>query len=333
MLTVSFRKAFIGALILTAIVFTGTVAIAGPITLKFGWCTTLGKTDQYGNAAKQFNKALKEEAPGQFEVQYFPNRQLGDEKEMLEGLSFGTLDMAVITNSPISRICLPFQVNDLPFIYASKEQAYKVLDGPSGQELMKALEAKNIIGLGFAEGGYRHMINNVRQVFSPADVAGIKWRVMPNPVYIGMFRALGGNAVPMAWGEVFTAVQQGTIDGLEIPVASIYNGHFEEVTKYLSLSKHTYSALGLLMSKRRYNSLTPDQQRAVRKAGRKAVVAARRLNTQNTEYLIAKLKEKGMKVNEVRDPKAFRAKVKPVYEEFRPTIGSRLLDGVLAEVE
>jgi tripartite ATP-independent transporter DctP family solute receptor len=241
--------------------------------------------------------------------------------------------MAVITNSPISRIALPFQVNDLPFIYASKEQAYKVLDGPAGQELMKILEAKNIIGLGFAEGGYRHMINNVRPVSTPEDVEGIKWRVMPNPLYIEMFRALGGNAVPMAWGEVFTAVQQGTIDGLEIPVASIYNGHFEEVTKYLSLTSHTYSALGLLMSKRRYNSLTPDQQKAVRKAGRKAVVEARRLNTKNAEELIAKLKAKGMQVNNVKDPKAFRAKVRPVYEKFRPTIGSELLDRVLAEVK
>jgi len=333
MFTRIFHKTFIAAVIFTAIFFSATVATAGPITLKIGWCTTLGKTDQYGNAAKEFDKAIKEKAPGQFTVQYFPNRQLGDEKEMLEGLSFGTLDMAVITNSPISRIALPFQVNDLPFIYASKEQAYKVLDGPAGQELMKILEAKNIIGLGFAEGGYRHMINNVRPVYTPEDVEGIKWRVMPNPLYIEMFRALGGNAVPMAWGEVFTAVQQGTIDGLEIPVASIYNGHFEEVTKYLSLTSHTYSALGLLISKRRYNSLTPDQQKAVRKAGRKAVVEARRLNTKNVEELIDKLKAKGMQVNNVKDPKAFRAKVKPVYEKFRPTIGSELLDRVLAEVK
>ena len=329
----NFRKPFISVLIIAVIVLTGTVAVAGPITLKIAWCTTLGKTDQYGNTAKEFNKALKEVAPGQFNVQYFPNRQLGDEKEMLEGLGFGTIDMAVITNSPISRIALPFQVNDLPFIYANKPQAYKVLDGPIGQELMKILESKNIIGLGFAEGGYRHMINNVRQVYSPEDVAGIKWRVMPNPLYIEMFRALGGNAVPMAWGEVFTAVQQGTIDGLEIPVASIYNGHFAEVTKYLSLTNHTYSALGLLMSMRRYNSLTPDQQKAVRKAGRKAVVEARRLNTQTAEDLIGRLKEKGMKVNQVKDPKAFRAKVKPVYEKFRSSIGSKLLDGVLAQVK
>jgi len=334
MLSISFRKAFVSVIVFGFIVFTSTLTIAGPIILKFGWTTAAGKTDPYAITARQFKKALEEVAQGQFDIQFFPSRQLGDEKEMLEGLSFGTLDMAVITNSPISRIALPFQVNDMPFIYGNKEQAYKVLDGPIGQKLMKTLEAKkNIIGFGFAEGGFRQMINNVRPVFSPEDVDGIKWRVMPNPVYIGMFRALGGNAVPMAWGEVFTAMQQGTIDGLEIPIAVIYNNYYFEVAKYLSLTNHTYSALGLLMSKRKYNSLTPDQQTAVRKAARKAIDEERRMNTENVKILIDTIKEKGMKINQIRDPKAFRAKVKPVYEKFRPSIGSELLDSVLAEVK
>lgn len=311
----------------------GGVAWASPVTLKLGWTTSAGESDPYAITARQFKKALDEIAPGQFDVQLFPNRQLGDEKEMLEGMSFGTLDMGVITNSPISRICLPFQVNDMPFIYASKEQAYEILDGPIGQELMKKLEAKNIVGFGFAEGGFRNMINNVRPIYTPEDVKGIKWRVMPNPVYIEMFRSLGGNAVPMPWGEVFTAVQQGTIDGLEIPIAVIYNNGYFEVTKYLSLTQHTYSALGVLMAKRTYEKLTPAQREAVRKAARRAIAEERRMNSENVLKLIGKLKKKGMQVNEVKDPKAFRAKVKPVYEKFRSTIGSDLLNRVLAAVE
>ncbi|MBW1995526.1 MAG: DctP family TRAP transporter solute-binding subunit, partial [Deltaproteobacteria bacterium] len=225
------------------------------------------------------------------------------------------------------------QVNDMPFIYASEEQAHKVLDGPIGQKLMKSLEKQNIIGLGFAEGGYRQMINNVRQIYMPKDVSGIKWRVMPNPVYIGMFRSLGGNAVPMAWGEVFTAMQQKTIDGLEIPIAVIYSNHYYEVAKYLSITNHTYSALGLLISKRKYDRLTPDQQDAVKKAARKAIAIQRQMNKENIEILIGKIKEKGMRVNAVRDPSSFRSKVKPVYEKFRDSIGSELLDSVLAAVK
>jgi len=326
------KKLVMGVMVFFLPLFLVTTTLAGPITIRFGWCTSAGPTDPYAIAARQFKKALDEFAPGQFDVQLFPNRQLGDEKEMLEGLSFGTIDMAVITNSPISRIAPPFQINDMPFIYASEEQAYKVLDGPIGQELLKTLEKKNIIGLAFAEGGFRQMINNVRPIYLPKDVAGIKWRVMPNPVYIEMFRALGGNAVPMPWGEVFTAVQQGTVDGLEIPIAVIYNNGYYEVCKYLSLTNHTYSALGILISKRTYNKLTPEQREAVRKAARKAAQEERRMNRQNVAKLIDKLKAKGMKVNQVKDFSAFRKKVKHVYDKFRSSIGEKLFERVLAEV-
>jgi TRAP-type C4-dicarboxylate transport system substrate-binding protein len=139
---INFRKACIGVLVSSFIIFSSTSAIAGPIIIKLGWTTAAGETDPYAITARQFKKALDAEAPGQFEVQFFPSQQLGDEKEMLEGLSFGTLDAGVITNSPISRIALPFQINDMPFIYANKEQAYKVLDGPNGQRLMKILGQK-----------------------------------------------------------------------------------------------------------------------------------------------------------------------------------------------
>jgi tripartite ATP-independent transporter DctP family solute receptor len=308
-------------------------AIAGPVPLKFGWTTVDSPTDPYAFTAHSFKKALDEVAPGEFDVSLYPNRQLGDEKEMLEGLSFGTLDSAVITNAVIAQIAPGFQINDMPFLYADQEQAYKVLDGPVGMELMKGLVAKNIIGFGFPEGGYRSMINNVRPIYTPDDVQGIKWRVMQNPVYVGMFRALGGNAVPMAWGEVFTAVQQGTIDGLEIPVPVIYNNGYYEVTKYLSLTRHTYSALGLLMSKRAYEKLSDAQKEAVQKAARLTIDRERAENQKNIEKFIGQLKEKGMQINDVKDKRAFREKVKPVYDEFRSSIGPELFDRVLAQIQ
>jgi tripartite ATP-independent transporter DctP family solute receptor len=312
-----------------AILFTAAAVCAKPITLKFGHCSSAGETDPYQLTAVLFQKALEEVAPGEFEVQIFPNRQLGDEKEMLEGLSFGTLDMAAITNSPISRISLPFQINDMPFIYENEAHAYKVLDGPVGEKLLQTLAAKNILGLGFAEGGFRHMINNVRPIGMPDDAAGIKWRVMPNPVYIEMFRSLGGNAVPMPWGECFTALQQGAIDGLEIPVAVIFNNGYYEVAKYCSLTNHTYSALGVMISKRKFDKLTPQQQEAIRKASRKAIDAERLQNVKNVEVSVGKLKEKGMAVNPVKDFKAFQKKVTKVYDEFRPNIGDEIFNQVI----
>ena len=309
-----------------------TPAIAETVVLKLGWTTSDGATDPYAITARQFAMALEKEAPGQFKVEFFPNRALGDEKEMLEGLSFGTLHMAVITNAPIASIEPAFQINDMPFLYSDEKKAHAILDGKAGQELMKKLEAKNIVGFGFAEGGFRQMINNVRAVETPQDVEGIKWRVMQNPVYIGMFRSLGGNAVPMAWGEVFTAVQQGTIDGLEIPIAVIQNNGYYEVTKYLSLTNHTYSALGVLMAKKTWDKLTPEQQTAVRKAARTAIEQERAMNMENVRKLVDKLKQEGMQVNNVKVPAAFQQKVKPVYEEFRPSIGDEIYNLVMGQM-
>jgi tripartite ATP-independent transporter DctP family solute receptor len=297
-------------------------AAAAPTVLKMGWTTSDGPTDPYAIAAREIRKALEEEAPGQFDVQFFPNRQLGDEKEMLEALSFGTMQMGVITNAPIGSIEPAFQVNDLPFLYASEASAHAALDGPLGQELLKKLQKKNIIGLGFAEGGFRQMINNVRPIVDPQNVAGIKWRVMQNPVYLGMFRSLGGNAVPMAWGETFTAVQQKTVDGLEIPLAVIQNNGYFEVTRYLSLTNHTYSALGVLMSKKTWDKLSPKQREAVQRATKKGILRQREANAANEAKTLAVLQEKGMKVNKISDAPAFRSKVTPVYEEFKSAIGA-----------
>jgi TRAP-type C4-dicarboxylate transport system substrate-binding protein len=155
---------------------------------------------------------------------------------------------------------------------------------------------------------------------------------MQNPVYIGMFRSLGGNAVPMAWGEVFTAVQQGTIDGLEIPIAVIQNNGYYEVAKYLSLTNHTYSALGVLMSQKTWGKLTPEQQNAVRKAARTAIEKERAMNMENVEKLVEKLSQEGMQVNSIKDTAPFQQKVKAVYEEFRPSIGDDIYDLVMGQM-
>lgn len=318
----------------TALATTALIAVAqAETTLKIGWTTSDGAKDPYAIAAREFAAALDEVAPGEFEAKLFPNRQLGDEKEMLEGLSFGTLDMGIITNAVIANIEPAFQLNDMPFLYASEGQAHEVLDGAIGRQLLDKLEAKGIIGLGFAEGGFRNMINNAKPVSMPSDVEGVKYRVMQNPVFIEMFQSLGGNAVPMAWGEVFTAVQQGTIDGLEIPVAVVANNKFAEVTKYLSLTKHTYSALGVLISKKTYEKLSGAQQEAVRKAAEMAIAAQRQQNATNITELLDQLKGQGMQVNDVADAAAFRGKVTGVYDMFRDKIGADLMDEALAAVQ
>lgn len=313
--------------------FSAGVPAQDKITLKIGWVTPDSPRDPYATGAHTFKNAVERQSKGRINVELFPNRQLGDEKPMLEGLRFGTVDAAVITNAVVAQVEPAFQVNDLPFLYSNEEQAHRVLDGKVGQTLAKKLESKGIVALGFMEGGFRQMINNVRPVNRPDDVKGVKYRVMQNPVYIGMFSSLGGSAVPMAWGETFTAVQQGTIDGLEIPIAVIDSSKYNEVTKYLSLTNHTYSMIALLISKKTFDKLPADLKTVVREAGKTALGAQRTAAGANAKELIGELEKKGMKVNTVADMAPFRTAVKPVYEKFKGSIGADLMNDVLAAVK
>ena len=313
--------------------FSGGASAQQKVTIKIGWTSADGPQDPYAIGARTFKQAVERQSGGRIEVQLFPNRQLGDEKPMLEGLRFGTLEAAVITNAVVAQIEPAFQINDLPFLYSSEAQAHKVLDGKVGQILAKKLESKGVVALGFMEGGFRHMINNVRPVNRPEDVKGVKYRVMQNPVYIDMFSSLGGSAVPMAWGETFTAVQQGTIDGLEIPIAVIDSNKFNEITKYLSLTNHTYSMIALLISKKTMDKMPADLQKIVREAGKTALGAQRIAAGANAKELVGALEKKGMKVNAVADISAFRNSVKPMYDKFKPSIGADLMNEVLAAVK
>ncbi|CAM4295782.1 Putative periplasmic substrate-binding transport protein [Bordetella tumbae] len=319
-------KAWLATLALSLVIPAGAWAQS---ILKIGWTTTDSPDDPYALAAHYFSDALKESAGDSITVQYYPNRQLGDEKQMLEGLRFGTVDAAVITNSVVAQLEPAFGLNDLPFLYASANNAYQVLDGAVGEQLAKKLEAKGVIVLGFTEGGFRHMLNNKRPVAAPEDVKGVKYRVMQNPVFIDMFNAMHGSAVPMAWGETFTAVQQGTIDGLEVPLAVAAGNKLYEVTKFLSLTGHSYSTNLLLISKRAFNKLTPEQQQQVIAAGKKATDAQRVKSAQNDAALRKVMADNGMAVNEITDVSAFRSAVAPLYDKYRPKVGSALLDQAL----
>ena len=298
--------------------------------IKIGWTTSDGAQDPYAVGARAFKEAAERLSKGTLDIHLFPNRQLGDERQMLEGMRFGTVDGGVITNAVVAQIDPAFQLYDLPFLFSNEAQAHKVLDGEVGQEMAKRLPAKGLLLLGQMEGGFRSMVNNKRPVDTPDDVKGVKFRVMQNPVYIGMFNSLGGSAIPMAWGETFTAVQQGTIDGLEIPLAVIQANKYFEVTKFLSLTNHTYSVLNLVISKRNFERLKPEQQTAMRQAAVEATAAQRKQALNDSQEILADLKAKGMQVNTVANVAPFRSAVKPVYDKFRESGTGSLLDKTLA---
>ncbi|EDM71107.1 phosphoribosylaminoimidazole synthetase [Roseobacter sp. AzwK-3b] len=329
-MTMTFTRRVFGA-VLTSVALTGA-AQAAEIELKLAWLTADSPTDPYAIAAHAFKDELEAALPGRVEVQLFPNRQLGDDKEILEGLQFGTIDLGIITNAVVANLEPTYQLVDLPFLFGSAEQAHSVLDGAVGQQLAENLSAHGVVSLGAAEGGFRNMINNTRPVRTPEDVEGVKYRTMQNPVFIEMFSSLGGSPVPMAWGEVFTAMQQGTVDGLEIPASVVNSNNYADVTKYLSFTRHTYSAIHLLMSERSLDRLPEDVQQAVMDAGRAAIVEQRKAVAAAEADVVEALKAQGMEINDIEDVSAFRAKVGPVYERFEPTIGAELLAKALAAV-
>ena len=315
-----------------ALVLAAGSAVAATNTYKFAFVTPNSPNDPYARSGQELAKALEEAAPGQFEIKMFPDRQLGDEKELIENLKLGTVDLAVITNSLLANVVPAFSVNDLPFLYANREQAFEILDSELGDMLLAKLDQSGIVGLGFPENGFRSMMNNVRPVTKPEDVAGVKYRVAPSPIYIQMFSAPGGNAVPMAWAEVALSLQKGAIDGLELPMPVAYSVKMYELVKYLSMTNHTYSSLVLMMSKRAYGKLSPEMQKTVKDAAKLAVERQRVHIGTLVDSAIKGFAEKGVQVNEIPDLSAFRERVKPIYADFRPKVGEELMDRWVAAV-
>ncbi len=302
---------------------------AEPIKLKLGFVTSASETDPYYITSKKFAELIEEYSNGKYKVELYPSGQLGNERDMIKNLSMGTMDLGVITNAPVGSFINAFMVLDLPFIFGNREVAHKVLDGEAGQMLLDRLSQMNIKGLAFSEGGYRHMINNVRPIKEPEDTQGIKFRVMKTPIYIGLFKSLGSNAVPLPWGEVFTAVQQNVVDGLEIPIPVIYSNKFYEVTKYLSLTGHTYSPLIVMCSNSRWNKLSSEEKDMFARAAQEAAEYERDALKGIIEDFLTKLKDKGMEINDVPDKEPFQEAVRPMYKDFEDKIGKDVLQAVL----
>lgn len=301
-----------------------------PLIIKLGWPTSDAATDPMAVSARAFKEAVDRRANGSIQIQFYPNRQIGDDKQLVEGVRFGTVDAALVTNAVTAQAEPAFSVLELPFVFESEAHAWKVLDGSVGAELSKRAAAKGMVVLGYTEGGFRSMLNNKRPVQQPQDMGGIKLRVMQSPVYIDMVNSLGGAAVPMAWGETITAIQQGTIDGLELPLALIEPLKVNEFTKHLSLTQHTFTVYELILSKRLYDRLPPQQQALLVEAGKEAAQAQRRFMAEQTPKALADLERVGMRINRISDVAAFRKAVAPVYEKARSSGQRELLDAILS---
>ncbi|MBI4735150.1 MAG: DctP family TRAP transporter solute-binding subunit [candidate division NC10 bacterium] len=241
----------------------------------------------------------------------------------------GTIHLTVTSTGPLGGFVPEMNVVDLPFLFRDGEHAYKVLDGEIGRGLLNKFDAVGIKGLAFWENGFRHITTAKKPVREPADMKGLKIRVMENKVHQAAFRQLGSDATPMAWGEVFTSLQQGLLDAQENPIPIIYTFKLNEVQKYVALTGHVYSPAPLLMSKKSWDRMPPDIQKIMFDTALEVARYQRGLIREQEQKQIGELKAKGMTVVENPDRAAFREAMKPVFEQFQGQFGKDLVQRIV----
>jgi len=315
-------------LLACALLPAGVFAQAKTFRLKLAHVAP--EAEPYAIAAQKFAELVKAATNGNVTIDLFPNSVLGSSRELIEGLQIGTVDATLSTAAVLGNFIPQSQVIELPFMFKSREHVYEVVDGPLAKDIYKGDEAKGLKVISTWENGFRQVTNSVRPIVTPADMKGIKIRVMESQMYIDLFKALGANPTPMARGEVFTALQQKTVDAQDNPMGQIYTSRFYEVQKYVSLTGHSYSPEVLIFSLDTWKKLPREYQAAIEKAAVEARDFNRKLSAEKDAEYVKLVKEKGMQVTALTPTQiaAFSKLMGPVWEKYYTIIGKDLIDKV-----
>jgi C4-dicarboxylate-binding protein DctP len=302
---------------------------AAPIKMKVAYVVPEAQSTHVA-AVKYLKPYIEEHSKGKIVVELYPNGQLGGDRQAIEAVSLGTIHMTIPALAVLSGFEPRFQVFDLPFLFKNKAEVYKALDGPLGDKLNSYLPPIGLKNLAYAENGFRQITNNRGPVTKPSDLKGLKLRTMENPMHMAAFKALGANPTPISFGELYTALQQKTVDAEENPIPLIYTSKFYEVQKYCSLSSHVYAATVLVVNDKWYNKLPADLQKVIQEAAYLYRTEQRKISDKQDKEMLEALKKSGMKVNEItpEQKKAFIEATAPVYKEFAKTVkdGQALID-------
>ena len=310
-----------------AALFAGwTVSAANAVELKLGY--SLSETSHYGVGATAMAEELEKLTDGKFTIKQFPANALGGEREMVEGAQLGTVDLVITSTGPVGNFVPETLITDIPFLFRDYDHAHAVLDGPIGQALLDKFPDNDLIALAWGENGFRNLTNSKRPVKEPADAEGLKVRTMENQVHMEAFSELGVLPTPMAFPELFTALQQGTVDGQENPIGVILSAKFAEVQKYLSLTNHVYSPALFLMSPTVWEGLSDEEKDAFRKAAKAGAAAMREKVRSDADSGVATLKEAGMEVTEDVDRAAFEKALEPLMAKYAEQFGQDKLDAI-----
>jgi tripartite ATP-independent transporter DctP family solute receptor len=289
---------------------------------------SLALNSHYGVAIVRFAREVEKRTNGRYKVQNFYSGALGAERESIEALQLGTLDLTMTSTGPVPNFVPEIAILDIPFLFRDYAHARAVLDGPIGQEMLKKFEPKGIEALAWGENGFRNMTNSKHPVNGPADLKGLKMRTMENPVHIQAYKAFGIIPTPMAFTEVYTALQQGTVDGQENPLSVIEAAKLDQVQKYLTLTGHVYSPALILMSKAKWDALSAADKQAFHEAAVEAVKANRARIDDDEKKAVADLRAKGMQIVEHPDKAKFQAALAPVFAEFGKKFGQENIDRI-----
>lgn len=263
--------------------------------------------------ASLFKEKLEEKIPGKINVEIYPNSVLGGEREAVEGVKLGTIQMTVVTmDGAVPAWVSDTQIMSIPYLFTSKEKAYNALDTVIYDYLAPKFSENGFKYLGAGELGFRHFTNNLREIKTPNDMKGMSIRVQEAPIWFALMKKLGASATPVSFNELYTALQQGMVDGQENPIASIYTSKFNEVQKYLSLDGHTYAAVSLLMNKDFFDSLDDEIKNAIEEAAKEAIPEQRKIISEKEAEYLQNLKDSGMIITEV-DKDSFIEATKDIY--------------------
>jgi TRAP-type transport system periplasmic protein len=252
-----------------------------------------------GQGAKKFGELLEAKSGGKIKVKLFAGGTLGGDVQTVSALQGGTVEMTVLNAGLLSGVVKDFEAIDLPFLFNDGKEADAVMDGPFGKNLFAKLPEKNIIGLGYWELGFRNVTNSKRPITKMEDLAGLKVRVVQSPVYLDLFNSLGANAVPLPFPELYTALETKAVDGQENPVSVIASAKLFEVQKFMSYTRHIYNPQAVIISKKFWDKLSPDEQKIFTEAAAEATTFQRQTARAGESAALEALKKGGMQVNEI----------------------------------
>ena len=305
-------------------------------TIKFAAQNQKGHPQVMG--MEKFEEIVEERSDGNISVRLFPGGTLGGDVQTISALQGGPIEMTVLNAGLMAGVAEDFALADLPFLYETPEQADAVMDGPFGAALMGELPAKGLVGLGYWELGFRQLTNNRRPVATVDDIAGLKVRVVQQPMMIDLFNALGANAVPMPYPELYTALETGTVDGQENPFANILTAKFYEVQDHLAITNHVYNPQIVLISGEFWDGLNEEERKLLQDAAGEARDFQRATSRAQSAEALAELEEEGMAVTELppAEMDKLRAKAQPVVEAQKRAADPelvRLLEAELAKAQ